>query len=208
MGIGKELMRATLDFYDEEGVDIATLEAISDNERAISLYQSCSYQIVERLIFLQREGSLEDQLFVGHDMESSYAVRTVAPAVAGALSFYRTAVPWQAQWQNLSLNNGAGVIVSDAAGVEVGYALYKKKFDRQGKLNAVALYQCEVQPFSEDADDIVACLLEYVYAPLEVECRRSTYNFSMRNELVVRTLRDAGFTTFIEQVHMSRMSTR
>jgi ribosomal protein S18 acetylase RimI-like enzyme len=204
MGIGKELMRATLDFYDEERVDVATLEAISDNERAISLYQSCGYQIVERLIFLQDEGSLADQLLVGHDMKSSYTVRAVVPAEAGALNFYRTAVPWQAQWQSLALNNGAAVIISDAPGVEVGYALYKKKFDRQGKLKTVALYQCEAKPGREDASDIVASLLEYVYAPLEVECRRSTYNFSMRNELVVRILRDAGFTTFIEQVHMSR----
>ena len=208
MGIGKELMRATLDFYDEERIDIATLEAISDNERAISLYQSCGYQIVGRLIFLQHEGRLEGQLFVRHDMEAAYGVRDVAPAVAGALSFYRTAVPWQAQWQSLALNNGAAVIVSDAEGVEVGYALYKKKFDRQGRLNAVALYQCEVKPGREDAGDIVASLLEYVYAPREVKCRRSTYNFSMRNDLVVRILRDAGFTTFIEQVHMSRMNTR
>jgi ribosomal protein S18 acetylase RimI-like enzyme len=208
MGVGKALMRATLDFYDEERVDIATLEAISDNERAISLYQSCGYQIVERLIFLQHEGRLQNQLFVGHDMESSYAVRTVAPAVAGSLSFYRTEVPWQAQWQSLALNNGAAVIISDAAGIEVGYALYKKKFDRQGKLNAVALYQCEVKPGRDDAGDIVASLLDYVYAPLEIKCRRSTYNFSMRNELVVGILRDAGFTIFTEQVHMSRRTTR
>src|SRR5690606_28819443 len=52
-GVGKQLMDATLAIYEEEGVQIATLEAIKQNEKAIKLYENKGYKIVDELVHLQ-----------------------------------------------------------------------------------------------------------------------------------------------------------
>src|SRR6185312_12789886 len=57
-GLGKVLVKAALNLYAEEGVEVATLEALSTNDTAIALYEKCGYQIVDRLVFLERQGPL------------------------------------------------------------------------------------------------------------------------------------------------------
>ena len=205
-GLGKALLRATLDLYRDHGVAVATLEAISENESAISLYRQFGYEIIDRLTFLQHEGKIDSRSFASNDT-NSFSVNPVAPQSAGKLSFYPRLVPWQAQWQSISLNNGEALVVSDADGVAVGYAFYKKKIDEQGKLASIVLYQCEVDPDCADAQSIVGRALQYLYAPLDLECSRTTHNLGASNLTVQRVLRECGFTPFIEQVHMVRTET-
>lgn len=201
-GVGKALMRATLDLYGGQGVEVATLEAISENEQAISLYRQFGYEIVDRLVFLQREGKLNDSAFQRADSQS-YSAERVAPYDVGKLEFYQELAPWQAHWQSLRRNKGEALIVSDAKGAAVGYALYQKQYHDDGKTSDIALYQC-VARSAVDTEAVVACALQSLYAPLELECRRSTYNFSKSNGAVRMMLSEAGFTPFIEQVHMLR----
>jgi ribosomal protein S18 acetylase RimI-like enzyme len=203
-GVGKALMRATIDLYDEHGVEWATLEAISANEKAIALYRQFGYDIIDRLIFLRHDGRLENEMFCPSDNEA-YLVKQVAPYEVSKLDFYDQLAPWQAQWQSASRNDGEALIVSDANGVSAGYALYKKRYSEQGKLESILLYQCVAMPGSAAAETIVGCALSYLYAPLELECLRSTYNLSKSNEVVQLMLVDAGFTPFAEQVHMARI---
>jgi ribosomal protein S18 acetylase RimI-like enzyme len=202
-GIGNVLLEAALNLYAEEGVELATLEAISANNAAITLYQKFGYEIIDRLIFLQRDGAIPAK-FSGHCDNDSYSIRLVSPASVSGLSFYESSVPWQAQWQSLFLSNGEALVIYDGRGEAVGYALYKKKFDDEGKLSAMVLYQCVACPGKGSAESIVGRALEEVYGPLDTECRRSTYNLSKKNELVLRLLAEAGLTTFIEQVHMTK----
>ena len=56
-----------------------------------------------------------------------------------------------------------------------------------------------------DKEAIIGCALQRVFAPLDVSCKRSTYNFSKSNDVVLTMLIEAGFTSFIEQVHMVRI---
>ncbi|MGH9873575.1 MAG: GNAT family N-acetyltransferase [Pyrinomonadaceae bacterium] len=203
-GIGKALMRATLDLYNELGVDVAMLEAISANEPAIALYQQFGYEIVDRLVFLQHEGHLGEQSFFRPNSQS-YSVESVAPYAVGELEFYQDLAPWQAQWQSLARQKGEALIVSDVNGAPVGYALYKQTCDEQGRTVEVALYQCAAGPGS-DTEAVVGCALRTLYAPFEYECKRSTYNFIKSNEVVCMMLDEAGFAPFIEQVHMVRWS--
>ena len=199
-GVGKALMRATVDLYQELGIEIATLEAISDNEPAISLYRQFGYEVVDGLVFFNHDGELNEQAF-RQSNSKTYTIAQVVPYIVGQLDFYQPSAPWQGHWKSLTRQNGEALIVSDSAGVAVGYALYKRKRDEQGRTVEIALHQCVSVPGS-DTDAIIGCALRSVFAPLELECTRSTYNFSKSNEAVLAMLTEAGFTSFIEQVHM------
>jgi ribosomal protein S18 acetylase RimI-like enzyme len=201
-GVGKVLMAATFDLYREHGVDVAMLEAINENRPAIAFYEKFGYEIIDRLIFLEHKGRLDERAF-GRIRSQSYSAQRVAPYAVGKLEFYQELAPWQAHWQSVTRNNGEALIVSDAYGAAVGYALYQKKYDEQGRTINIALYQCVALP-GVDAEAVISCALQTVYAPLELECERSTYNFSKANEVVRMMLVKAGFTSFIEQVHMVR----
>ena len=202
-GVGKVLVTAALDLYREQGVEVATLEALSTNHPAIALYQKCGYEVVDRLVFLEHQGPLLTRFSKRADSDS-YSTRIVPPEMVGGLQFYQASAPWQAQWQSLSSSNGWGLIVSDARGEDVGYALYKRTLGPDTQTAGIILYQCVAAPGRNDPESILAYALQEVYAPLDAACRRSTHNLSKKNELVCRLLEAAGFTTFIEQVHMAQ----
>jgi ribosomal protein S18 acetylase RimI-like enzyme len=202
-GVGRVLVTAALKLYAEQEVEVATLEALSTNDTAISLYQRCGYEIIDRLVLLEHRGPLIKGFSKPAD-PGSYAVRLVPPALVAGLRFYQASVPWQAQWQSVSLSYGWGLLVSDARGEDVGYALYKKTFEPAGRAFATTLYQCVAAPGRNDAESILACALQEVYAPLDAECRRLAHNLSKKNESLCRLLEDAGFITFAEQVHMAQ----
>jgi len=201
-GVGKALMHATMDLYRQQQIDVATLEAISENEAAISLYRQFGYEVVDRLVFLTHKGDLNEHAF-DRPNSHSYSAAESAPYLVGELEFYEELAPWQGHWQSLVRHNGAGLIVTNANGAAVGYALYRKKRDDHSRTVEIALHQCVARPGS-DAEAIIACALRSVYAPLDLECTRSTYNFSKSNQAVQRMLLEAGFASFIEQVHMVR----
>ncbi len=199
-GIGKLLMKATLELYEELGADAAQLEAISTNTPAIALYQKCGFEVVDQLIFLTQDGLLADTAFTHADR---YSISLVAPYAVGQLDFYDRLAPWQSDWQSLARNNGVGLIVADAEGAAVGYALFKKTYDEQGGIREIVLHQA-VAKRETDADAVIACALRAVFAPFDMECRRKTYNLIIRNESVSALFRDAAFHPFIQQVHMVR----
>jgi ribosomal protein S18 acetylase RimI-like enzyme len=200
-GVGKALVEAALDLYCAQKVELATLEAISDNEVAIRLYEQYGYEAIDRLVFLQHTGVLNSETFPTDD-QRSYSIQAVAPFEVSRLDFYEHLVPWQTQWQSVARNHGEALIVVDRNPVPVGYALYQKNLDEQGRLAGIALYQCRATPGHEDGELIVAAALRYLFAPLESECRRSTSNLSHSNQTVLSLLRNAGFILYVEQVHM------
>src|ERR1051325_3696052 len=197
-GVGHTLLSAAISLYRDQGVEFATLEAISDNEPAIALYEKFGYETVDRLLFLQRDGALSSPFVI----DKKYSVRNVAPASLQRLDFYDHSAPWSTQWQCVALRGGAAVIVSDERGKEIGYALYAKTYAEGGEVTAVTLFQCVAAPGSHDAEGIVTALLDEVYGPHEVECRRSTFNLSKKYEVVQRQLEKSAFVPFIEQLHM------
>jgi ribosomal protein S18 acetylase RimI-like enzyme len=200
--VGRALVEAAIEVYKEEEVHHATLEALAGNDAAIALYQKCGYEIIERLVILHCETSLASQLC---DSDRSYSVRTVQPHEVARLDFYRSDLPWQVQWQSVAAKKGSALIVTDTSGVVVGYALYRCTFTEAGTLAVITLFQCEARTDQPDPDVIIASALERVYSPLDVQCRRNTSNLSESNELVRSCLEKAGFSTFVEQVHMIKV---
>ncbi|GIM46576.1 hypothetical protein DNHGIG_21250 [Collibacillus ludicampi] len=200
-GIGKVLMEAALKIYQDEKVDIATLEALSQNEGAIKLYRKMGYKITDRLLFFYQEGTFANVPFMNRG-NPSYQIKSGIPQDVRTLSFYKGMYPWQCQWQSLSV--GKSDIVLDANGGEVGYVLYTKTCDESGKPTRINLFQCEAKPGREDADDILRCLLAEVYAPFDASLIRGTFNLPASNNRVVKLLKEAGFTIKTEQVMMKR----
>lgn len=101
-GVGKQLIEAALDLYREAGVEVATLEALSQNTKAIALYEQKGYDVVDRLLFLQQSGPLAANAFQTN-VQADYRVRRILAQEASMLPFYVTDVPWQNYWLNLEM---------------------------------------------------------------------------------------------------------
>ncbi|MFS0557590.1 GNAT family N-acetyltransferase [Brevibacillus sp. 179-C9.3 HS] len=199
-GVGKQLMDATLDVYREAGVEVATLEALSQNTKAIALYEQKGYEVVDRLLFLQQNGPLAENAFQTN-LQADYQVRRILAPEAAMLPFYVTDVPWQNYW--LNLRDAQAVLVEDREGQAVGYAMYKCSVNEEDKVSGIVLRQCVAQPERPDAQDILKTALAHVYGPLEHDCRRSTFNLRASDTSLVDILEAAGFVpSETEQVYM------
>lgn len=199
-GVGRQLMAATLELYQEAGVDDATLEAVSQNDKAIALYEQLGYEVLDRLLFWQRTDALPENLF-GVEENIAYHVRHVLAQEAAMLPFYESDAPWQNQWQ--SMRDGEALLVEDEQGHAVGYAMYKRTVNEEGNVASIVLRHCVAQPGHSDADTIMRVALTALYAPHEWECRRSTFNLPASQEPLLRILGEAGFgPSGTEQVYM------
>ena len=197
-GVGKALVEATIEIYKANSVDVALLEAISTNFSAISLYKRFGYEVFEELTYLQSDEPVVIK------STSAYEVRDVPPSAAGTLEFYRELSPWQCQWQTLALTGGEAIVVLDVDRRPIGYALFERRYDELGKIARIALFQCEVAPGRSDEREVAKLMLMRIFGDEGDKCQRTTVNFPKSNEVVVEILESAGFTTFIEQVHMMR----
>jgi GNAT superfamily N-acetyltransferase len=199
-GFGKHLMTRNLQLYQEQGVDIALLEALVQNDAAIKLYQKVGYEITEQLDCLQHMGELNvkqlETKFPGR-----YALHRGHPVEVITVPFNRPMTAWQTQWA--SLKGGESILVTDAEEV-VGYALFKRVYAENGCLSSFVLYQCEALPGREDETEILKAALREVLAPLSSSCTRLTMNIRHSNEELSGLLAGLGFTSFAQQVHMLR----
>ncbi|MDZ5471527.1 GNAT family N-acetyltransferase [Bacillus sp. 31A1R] len=196
-GIGLILMEETLKIYKEEGVDFATLEAISENTRAIALYKKIGYEVVDDLVYLEHKGHLTLEETPNED----YLIERANPQQIGSLSFYKGMNPWQTHWQ--AAKEGEALLVKDKEDVEVGYAYFKHTFDPQGKHVGTILFQCEAIPNHDDQVTIIHLLLQNVFKPVQDEIRRVIPNLpKKRSALTYKLLDQLGFTPFANQVYM------
>ncbi|TXK72395.1 N-acetyltransferase [Paenibacillus sp. N3.4] len=201
-GIGKLLIEQSIRLYREQGVHLATLEAISENERAIRLYENMGYQIKDRLHILQMTDALPVQAFTSISRRShSFSLKKTVPSELAFIPIYRRDRAWQTQWE--SLRGGEVVLAFDNNSGEVlGYSLYKRTYNEQGECSAIVLYQCETGSGINDAAPLIAAMMNEVYAPQIGACKRMTMNLSSSSSFAVEAIRLAGFTSQLEQVYM------
>lgn len=196
-GIAKRIVAETLRLLKDEGVQLATLEAISANENAQGVYERAGYRHVDDLLGLRCKTPLPEDAFPA-DLESgSYRFRTGKPVLVSLLPFYRKQTAWTSQWMNIA--EGECLVVEDENEAPVGYALYKRNLSAAGELASITLYQCETAPDRSDAAAIVAACLKQLYAPLEASVTRSADNIRKSNTLLVQALQQAGFEKAYEQ---------
>lgn len=200
-GIAKELIAASLDVYRENGVELATLEAIGSNFRAIPLYEKMGYQTIHKIGFLRFNGEYSDETFGASGRANYEMVRGIARDVS-ELSFYNVHAPWQCQWQ--SALGGESVILYNYQNQAVGYSLFRRVFNDHNELRAIVLMQCEVRGGQSDAEDILRTMLKEVYGPATLVCQRSTSNLNLDDARLMSVLRQAGFEVTVDQVYMER----
>ncbi|PTM59399.1 GNAT family N-acetyltransferase [Desmospora activa] len=196
-GLGTALLEATMALYQREQVEIATLEAFEKNKKAISLYEKMGYRVVDRLLFLEKTGTLDVALL---KERQSYRVQIGSAGEVSSLSFYPSLSPWQTDWEGIK--DGMAAIVRDGDGESVGYALFKRVYHTNGTLEAIILYQCRTKPGANDPDAVIRSLIQAAFSPLDTACKRSTFNLSTTDERVVRILESVGFTHSLAQVWM------
>lgn len=195
-GLGQALMKHTLDIYRREGVNMATLEAISKNKRAISLYEKLGYQVIDHLEYLELSGMLPDNPLPQH---SRYPFVKGLPEQAGNLSFYKAEYPWQTHWERAQ--GGEAVFLLDEAGSKLGYAYFRRSFDNKGVHTSTVLYQCEANPSGPDPEKIVMELLQAVFGSFNDEVKRIIINLP-KSSVTYPFANKIGFKPFASQVYM------
>ncbi|MBO9130762.1 GNAT family N-acetyltransferase [Bacillus sp. 165] len=195
-GIGKALMQKALKIYEENGVEICTLEAVRENERAIALYEQMGYRVKDNLQHLVQSGPKEKEWF---QKSEKLVIETGIPQAVSTLSFYPTIIPWQTHWFNIQ--NGESILAKDDGGNIVGYALYKRVLGEDGSVKVIVLYQCVVAPGIEE-QSVIQTLLWTVFDQPKLNCQRMAVNLPESNQITFRLLQKAGFTTHVKQVFM------
>lgn len=199
-GIGKLLMEELFTLYENENVEIASLEALYDNEKAISLYKGYGYEVVDELHFLELKDHLNIDLSTN---EGNYTVQSSVVSQLEHLPFYKGMNPWQTHWR--SAKDAQVVVAIDENLKEVGYAYYRKAFDHKGEHVATVLFQCETDPSRADSESIVNFLLKQVFGTFSDNIRRVIPNLPINssNETYER-LSNLGFKTIAKQVYMMK----
>lgn len=200
-GVGKILINSTISILKEEGIDIATLEAISDNTKAISLYKDMGYLVDDNLEYLNLSGKLPQNPI--KDLNKKYIVNQVAPQQIGQLLFYKEMNPWQTQWQ--SAKNSEGIIIKDDNDNELGYAYYQKVYNSQGSHLSTTLFQCESNPNRTDSEEIIYFMLGQVFGDFKDDIKRTIPNLPInKSELLLAILKQIGFQSIAQQVYMMK----
>lgn len=199
-GVGLQLMEKTLDILKEQEVEVATLEAISGNEKAIGLYKKLGYEIVDELHFMKLDGAVEEK---SAHASRDYDIQEVHPEEIGQLPFYRGDFPWQIQWQ--SVRDGEGAIAFNEEGEPTGYAFFRKLTDEEGNHSRTVLYQCETAPDEKAREKITNELLNSVFGNFSDAISRTAVNVPVSsNAVTYKVLQDRGFEKNIGQVFMKK----
>ncbi|MFC4619347.1 GNAT family N-acetyltransferase [Camelliibacillus cellulosilyticus] len=196
-GVGKALMEALLNRFHEAGVTLATLEALAENETAIHLYQTMGFEIVDQLLILEADDNLNREAFKSNDNQRFLIQFAVAQDARHLLS--SRIAPWQTQWQSLRRDGELMKVVLD--GAVVGYALFRRYFDRDDALARVAIYQWRIE--EDDAfDDIFQIMCTGLFPDPEDNYLKIAFNLPASDWQVVERLEWLGFKKRTEQVFM------
>ena len=192
-GVSNLLMEEVLKIYAEEDIEMATLEAIKENERAISLYEKFGYSITDSLVFLS--GSPEEKL----PCNNSIQTKTIRPEQLAKYHFYKENVPWQCQWQ--SVKSGEAQIYLDKDQETLGYSLFKRVWGQEGNLEKVFLFQFEL--CGDVSEEIIQAVFSSISGGESCPINFITINASLSNP-VIQYLSSHGFKETTEQVQMMK----
>ncbi|MEH7356520.1 GNAT family N-acetyltransferase [Neobacillus drentensis] len=190
-GVSILLMEEVLKIYAEEDIEMATLEAIKENVRAIRLYEKFGYSITDSLVFLS--GYPEKRL----PCNTSIQNKTIRPEQLAKYNFYKENVPWQCQWQ--SVKSGEAQIYLDKEQNTLGYSLFKRVWGQEGNLEKVFLFQLEL--CGEVSEEIIQAVFSSISEGKSSPINFITINGSISNP-VIQYLLNHGFKVTTEQVQM------
>jgi GNAT superfamily N-acetyltransferase len=188
LGIGKAMIRHCLNLYCRKGAHLATLEAIADNRKAISLYRQCGYEVIDRIvIFLQESPAIPD----GETSRSNWHMRRGPVTDVSSLPFYQMQAPWQTHWENM--RTGESLIAYDEAGNPVGYALFQYVNAEDGQCREIVMTQCEARPDHPSRDEITIALARQVFQPHLRDIKRKAVHVPLSRSTLCDWLGKTGF---------------
>jgi GNAT superfamily N-acetyltransferase len=190
-GVSRLLMEENLKIYQEEGFEVATLEAIKENTAAIRLYERYGYEIVDRVVFAN--GNWAETTAAATQIK----VKSIRPEQLPLQSFYKENVPWQCQWQ--SVRAGEAQLYYDKDDNPLGYCLFRRVWNGEGDLGKVIIYQLEL------SSEVSSGLMDEVLASISDGAKKQvgfmTVNAPVSNP-VTHFLLEHGFQIGTEQVLM------
>ncbi|WP_313894639.1 GNAT family N-acetyltransferase [Psychrobacillus sp.] len=193
---GLPLMEEAEKLLKEHGVSIATLEALSENKAAISLYEKYGYKIEDDLLFLAAKGILEDELpdLTGYEISRIPAFQCIGSDLFPSL------VPWQTDPANGPKSGGEAVLLTKDGKVQAA-CLIRKKGIFGSEAEGITLFQAIENGKDDALSKLFPHALEY-----DQPINRTTYNFLTRNGRAVSTLMISGFEkTKVSQVFMTKV---
>ncbi|MDF2856836.1 MAG: Acetyltransferase, partial [Neobacillus sp.] len=198
-GVGKFLVETADKIYRAEGVEVATLEAISENTPAIELYKKMGYEIADSLLWMNHNQELAFEETPHHFSYKKGCAHDVL-----SLDIYNTAIkPWQTEWFNIK--DAELLTLSDPAdNKNVGYFLYRRILDKSGQQLGTVLYQGMAVHDRDDQKQIILTGLKQVFHPIEAQHKRITVNIPLKNIVLVDSLKEIGFTVSTKQVFMTK----
>ncbi|WP_432353720.1 GNAT family N-acetyltransferase [Sporosarcina sp. A2] len=193
--LGYSLIDQAEKLLKELNVSVATLEALSENKVAISLYESCGYKVEDDLLFLRSNEILDSKLPI---LEGYEIIRIPATQSIGS-NLFSTIVPWQTDASNTPKLGGEAVMISKNGEVQAA-CLIRKKCVFGNKTESITLFQVKENGNEDALNKLLAYALEY-----DQSINRTTYNFLKGNGCVVSSLLESGFeNTSISQVFMTK----
>ncbi|MEK3975182.1 MULTISPECIES: GNAT family N-acetyltransferase [unclassified Psychrobacillus] len=197
-GAALKMMEALFKIYRKNNVSTATLEALEKNERAIALYKKLGYEVKDYLLFISKQINSDEFPL----QNNKWTMEAVLPEQLAKIDFYTSNIPWQCQWQ--SLKHGDAFVVKDQLGGSVGYGLYKKVINAEGKVEKVNIYDLNYQPEKINSTEFTRKFISYLTASMENSIELSTFNFPSNNPLA-EVLMEIGFEKKIVQVYMEKL---
>jgi len=196
-GVGKLLVEQSLQSYKQESVDIATLEALSQNSRAIRLYEKMGYKTVDELHFYEKKEGNFIQLS-GRKAGHYYAEITIAEDIGGIDFYPKDILPWQNDYR--ALVGGEALLIFENDHL-AGYLLFKRRMDDLHKTKEIMIFQCEVR--TSQKQDVIQFGLQYLQEKFN-EAAIKTFNIPSSKDYAIKTFENAGFSLFLKQVFMVR----
>lgn len=188
--VGRRLVEASLGLYKEEGVDLATLEAISNNDAAIHLYEKHGYAVEDYLsifrysgmIDLEKEVELEEKNLTAQDVSE--------------IDWYPDVLPWQChevQGVPLSIK---GFYLEDNL---IGYSVCKESVGEDHSIQVV-YHQLEMNPEYLTKESLIQSFLSRAIRSDE-DISRSIINMRQKSSLHPH-IEEIGFQEVFKQVWM------
>lgn len=193
--LGASMMAEAEKLIKTQKVTVATLESLSENIAAISLYERSGYIVEDDLLFLRADTILNSTLPDLGDYEIS---RIPAEQSIGS-DLFPPIVPWQTDAQYTSKIGGEAVMISKNGVVE-GACLIRKQCVFGNNAESITLYQVKENGNEDALNKLLAYALEY-----DQSINRTTYNFLKGDGRVVSSLLESGFEkTSLSQVFMTK----
>ncbi|HEY5096222.1 MAG TPA: GNAT family N-acetyltransferase [Candidatus Eremiobacteraceae bacterium] len=190
-GVARELLRRSIELYAEHRVGLATLEARSENARAIALYLKFGYRRNGELYGLAAHRPRLDAFGDGAEVEF------VAPERLTSVPFYQKNAQWSTLWPNA---RGATAIIVAQRGAPFAYVLFRRSQDKKSGEPVIRILQAAC------ADDgpALRAALGALFAHHRDVSDYLAYNIPGSNRRGLEVLREAGFEAVWDQVWMIR----